>query len=66
MLSRVTAAPRANALPVISAPVFSVMDSDARMVPTKLESVPSVAEVPTCQKTLLACAPLVSSVQRQL
>ena len=28
-------------------------------VPTKLEPVPSVAELPTCQKTLQACAPLV-------
>jgi len=34
-----------------------VMDCEASRLPTKLVFVPSVAELPTCQKTLLACAP---------
>jgi hypothetical protein len=50
----VTAPLLAKALPTNSAPLLSVMDSVAIMVPTKLEFVPSVAEVPICQKTLLA------------
>jgi hypothetical protein len=33
------------------------MDVSARMFPLKVEPVPSVAELPTCQKTLQACAP---------
>ncbi len=36
---------------------MSVMDVCARIVPTKLVVEPSVAELPTCQKTLHACAP---------
>jgi hypothetical protein len=38
-----------------------VADVNARMVPAKLLVVPSVAELPTCQKTLHACAPFSSS-----
>src|ERR1035437_3802228 len=34
------------------------MDVSARMFPLKSELVPSVAELPTCQKTLQAVAPL--------
>ena len=42
------------------APVFSVIDVRARIVPLKLVVVPSVAELPTFQKTLHAEAPLTS------
>jgi hypothetical protein len=55
--SNVTAPVRAKALPSSTAPVVSVTDACARMVPTKVEVVPRVAELPTCQKTLAACAP---------
>jgi hypothetical protein len=37
-----------------------VIDAKAMIVPTKRVPVPSVAEEPTCQKTLHACAPLIS------
>ncbi len=39
-------------------PVVTVIDVRARMLPTKVEPVPSVAELPTCQNTLQAWAPL--------
>jgi hypothetical protein len=39
--------------------LFTEIDVRARMVPAKSEPVPSVAELPTCQKTLQAWAPLV-------
>ena len=58
---KVTAPSLANALPINSAPLFSVMEVVAKMVPANLESVPSVAELPTCQKTLLACAPPINN-----
>jgi hypothetical protein len=57
LVSMVTAPSRASSLPWIVAPVFAVMDAKAMMVPTKRVPVPSVAEEPTCQKTLQACAP---------
>jgi hypothetical protein len=50
---------RARARPSTRALVSIVIDVRARMVPLKLEAVPSVAELPTCQNTLHACAPLV-------
>ena len=56
--SRVTAPFRASTLPCTVAPVFSEADVNAKMFPTKLVSVPSVAELPTCQNTLQAWAPL--------
>jgi len=34
------------------------MDAKARMFPENVEEVPRVAELPTCQKTLAALAPL--------
>ena len=40
-------------------PVVTVTDSCAMIVPTKALSVPSVAELPICQNTLHAFAPLV-------
>jgi hypothetical protein len=55
--SNVTAPVRAKALPFNTAPVVSVTDAWAMMVPTKIELVPRVAELPTCQNTLAACAP---------
>jgi hypothetical protein len=55
--AKVTAPTRASALPFNTAPVFSVMLACARIVPLKLVDVPRVAELPTCQNTLEACAP---------
>jgi hypothetical protein len=40
-------------------PVVTVIDCKARMLPWNIELVPSVAELPTCQNTLQAWAPLV-------
>src|SRR6185436_6350393 len=57
LASRLTAPFRANSLPSTAAPVVTVMEVSARMFPLKLEVVPSVAELPTCQKTLAALAP---------
>ena len=42
------------------AAVLAVIVAEAMTVPTKRVPVPSVAEEPTCQKTLHACAPLTS------
>ena len=57
MSANVTAPVRASALPLSAAPVVTVMDACARMVPLKIVLVPRVAELPTCQKTLEATAP---------
>lgn len=54
LVSRVTAPLRAKTLPSTDAPVFTVTEDIAMMVPTKLELVPSVADEPICQKTLHA------------
>jgi hypothetical protein len=56
LVSNVTAPVRASSLPWIVAAVVAVMLAEAMMVPTKCVPVPSVAEEPTCQKTLHACA----------
>ena len=58
-VSRVTAAVRARARPWTVTPVVTVIEVRARMVPVKSESVPRVAELPTCQKTLHSWAPLI-------
>src|SRR5579864_129234 len=58
-VSNVTAPFRASALPSRSTPVVIVIEVSARMFPLKTELVPKVAELPTCQKTLQALAPLV-------
>ena len=50
--SKVTAAIRASALPFRVAPVVSAMAWSAMIVPGKTDVEPSVAELPTCQKTL--------------
>jgi len=60
LLSRVTAAFLASSRPLMTALVFAVMAVRARIVPTNVEPTPSVAELPTCQKTLQAWAPLMS------
>jgi hypothetical protein len=57
-VSIVTAPDRANVLPTMFTPVVTVIDAMARMFPLKDENVPRVAELPTCQKTLQASAPL--------
>jgi hypothetical protein len=59
--SSVTAPFSARTRPAIVTFVVTVMLWLARIVPTKLESVPSVAELPTCQNTLQAWAPLIST-----
>ena len=60
LVSSVTAPLRAKARPCTVAPVVTVTDVSAKTLPTKVELVPSVAELPTCQNTLQACAPLIS------
>src|SRR5512135_2606584 len=55
--SKVTAPVRANNRPSTVAPVVTVMEAIGRMLPLKTEPVPSVAELPTCQKMLAALAP---------
>ena len=57
----VTAPFRASALPqVIVAPVFKLMLVSARIFPSNAVLVPSVAELPTCQKMFasLICLPV--------
>lgn len=61
LASSVTAPLRASTRPWRVAPVLSVAEVKARMVPTKLLEVPKVAELPTCQNTLQACAPFSST-----
>jgi len=55
--SSVTAPFRANNCPCIVAPVCAAMDVNAKMCPTKKESVPNVAELVTFQKTRQYRAP---------
>lgn len=59
-VSNVTAPLRASVLPLTVTPVVTVTDVSARIVPTKEEPVPRVAELLTCQKTLHWLAPLMS------
>jgi hypothetical protein len=59
-LINVTAPYSAYRPPPTLTPLFNVIDVNARMFPAKTVSVPSVADDPTCQKTLHACAPLTS------
>ena len=54
----------AKALPLSVAPVVIVMDAEARMLPSKTELVPRVAEVPTCQKMLAGLAPFIRIIPR--
>ena len=57
LVSMVTAPVLARTRPVTVALVVSVIDVDARIEPLNWVVVPSVAELPTCQNTLHACAP---------
>ena len=57
LLSSVTAPVLARRRPLIVAPVRTAMDVEAMMVPTKLVVVSTVADEPTCQKTLQPWAP---------
>lgn len=61
LVSMFTAPVRASNLPWIVAAVLAVIVANAMIVPTKRVPVPSVAEEPTCQNTLHACAPLTSA-----
>ena len=56
-VSRVTAPVRASSRPGTVAPVVAVTDCCARTVPWNWAPVPTVAELPTCQKTLHELAP---------
>ena len=49
LASKVTAPFRANSRPSTAAPVVTVMEVKAKMLPLKTEVVPNVAELPTCQ-----------------
>src|SRR4029078_7831686 len=59
--SSVVAPLRASRRPATVAFVFAVIEVSARMVPTNAVPVPRVAELPTCQNTLQACAPFSSA-----
>jgi hypothetical protein len=48
----------ANSPPSTVTPAFNEIDISARILSAKIVEAPSVAEDPTCQKTLHACAPL--------
>jgi hypothetical protein len=56
----VTAPVRAIACPSTVTPVVTVTEASAMIVPLKVDPVPSVAELATCQKTLQAWAPLLT------
>ena len=66
LLSSVTAAFRARALPFTLALVFKVMLWSARIFPANEVVVPRVAELPTCHHTPQAEAPLVSVIEELL
>lgn len=59
--SRVTAPFLDKTLPFTTTPEVTVIDVKANILPEKFELVPSVADEPTTQKILHACAPLVSN-----
>lgn len=60
LVSRVTAALRAISEPVIVVPVLAVMALFAITIPLNAVLEPKVAELPTCQTTLQAWAPLIN------
>jgi len=66
LVSIVTAPFRASARPDTLAPVVKLMLVSARMFPTKVVVVPTVAELPTCQKTLHGEPPLISRTDELL
>ncbi len=59
LVLKVTAPIRANARPSNAAPTSNVIEIFAMMVPLKIESVPRVLLLPTCQNRLSDCAPLI-------
>lgn len=59
LVSKVTAPVLAKIRPCTVLPVSTVSDICAITVPTKVLVVPIVAELPTCQNTLHACAPFI-------
>ncbi len=65
-LINVTAPLRAKSLPFTVAPLFTEIDVKAMTVPWSAVLVPSVAELPTCQKTLHAWAPLMRLTPRSV
>jgi hypothetical protein len=62
-LISVTSPLRASALPWTVTALSSVMDVIARIVPTKEEPEPRVAELVTCQKTLQGLPPLMNTTE---
>jgi len=66
LASIVTAPFCAKALPNRLALVFRVILARARMLPTNAVSVPRVAELPICQNTLQAEAPLMRRIEALL
>ncbi len=67
LVSRVTAPVWASARPHgIFTPVVRVILERARMLPAKEESVPRVAELPTCQKTRSPFPPFVNRTEELL
>jgi hypothetical protein len=61
LVSKVTAPLSANRPPLDVAPVVTVTEVSARRFPENWVLTPSVAELPTCQKTLQALPPLMTS-----
>ena len=66
LVSKMTAAFRANTLPSTLAPVVSVTDVKAKMFPLKVEFAPRVTELPTCQKTWQDWAPFIRFILLEL
>ncbi len=67
LVSSVTAPFRASARPPVTlALVFKVMLVSARMLPRKVVVVPTIAELPTCQKTLQGEPPLIKMTDELL
>ncbi len=60
LVSRLTWPLRASTRPDTVVPVCTEIEVSARTEPTNVVLVPSVAELPTCQNTLHALAPLIS------
>lgn len=63
LVSSVTAPLRASSRPSMMALVLAVIEVSARIVPTKVEPTPRVAELPTCQNTLQGRAPLIITIR---
>jgi hypothetical protein len=66
LVSMVTAPLRARTLPATVVSVSRLMLVKARIFPTNVVLVPSVAELPTCQKSLHTCPPLMSRIDELL